>query len=295
MALQLNEPVMKRDNYIAFPHEGTGKNIDEMPKLLADNRYPLPFAESMKLKLRAFDLYASVLENPAQYALEYRARVASFFKDVWSTYANTGDGIFVRPDGKARISLVDPRTARDSEFLKLINPKNEKNLRDGAIVLPEGMYDSVDKRLEFDKAEIGRFTNKQYSGEAALSLYNRIWSVLARNPSEVPKELAEDPELLRTFTKAVNYLSALAFNYTQNMGAYTSNPQDVETGRLWYANGLRDGSSANGRGHLDYGYGRLVGVAPEAPRLVVPSTERLEEIIEKLKPHEMEVKQLLVA
>ena len=293
MALQLNEPVMARKNNVPFPLEGIGKNIDQMPKLLADNRYPLPFASSMKLKLRAFDLYASVLENPAQYTPEYRAEVASFFKDAWSNYADTGDAIFLRPDGKARISLVNPQTARDSEFLKLINPKNEKNLSDGAIVLPDGMYDSVDKRLEFDKAEIGRLTDKQYSGEGALD--NRVWRVLARNPNEVPKEFAEDPELLKTFTKAVNYLSAVAFGYNQNMGIYTSNPQDAETGRLWFAGRLRIRSFALGRNHLDNGKGRLVGVAPEAPRVVIPSTKRLEEIITKLKPHEQEVKQLLAA
>ena len=293
MALQLNEPVMQRDRYVDFPLGRVGKNIIEMPKLLADNRYPLPFAESMKLKLRAFDLYASVLENPAQYTPEYRVKVAGFFKDVWSNYADTGDGIFQSPDGKARISLVDPQTARDSEFLKLINPKNKENLREGAIVLPDSVYDSAKGMPEFDKAEMAGLTDKQYSGEGALD--NRIWRVLARNPNEVPKELAEDPELLRTFTKAVNYLSALAFDYTQNMGVYTSNPQDVNTARLWYAYRLGDGSDAYGRNRLDDGKGRLVGVAPEAPRLAVPSTERLEEIIAKLKPCEGEVKQLLAA
>jgi len=293
MALQFNEPVMKRDSYVLFPAKDAGRNIDEMPKLLGDNRYPLPFAGSMKLKLRAFDLYASVLENPDQFTPEYRAKAADFFKDVWSNYVDTGDAIFRRPDGSTKINLVNPQTARDSEFLKLIAPQNKKNLRNGAIGLPFGMYDSANVATEFGKAEMKKFTDKPYSGDGVLD--NRIWMILARNPNEVPKDLAEDPELLRTFTKAVNYLSALAFGYDKNMGVYTSNPQDVETGRLWCADRLGGGSDANGRGRLGDDGSRLVGVAPEAPRLAVPSTERLEEIIAKLKPHESEVKQLLAA
>src|SRR3989338_2037238 len=113
MALQLNEPVMARKNNVPFPLEGIGRNINQMPKLLADNRYPLPFAGSMKLKLRAFDLYASVLENPNQYTPEYRRKVANFFRDVWSNYVDTGDALFLRPDGKAKINLVNPQTASD--------------------------------------------------------------------------------------------------------------------------------------------------------------------------------------
>ena len=293
MDLQLNEPVMKRDNYVPFPAENTGMNIDEMPKLLADNRYPLPFAGSMKLKLRALDLYASVLESPNQYAPEYRAKISKFFKDTWSNYADTGDAIFQRPDGNARINLVNPQTARDSEFLKYINPENKKNLRNGSIVLPDGMYDSANGMPELSKAEVEKFTDKAYSNLDALD--NKIWRILARHPDMVPKELAEDPELLKTFTKAVNYLSALAFDYKENMGVYVANPEkDADTARLWYAVRLGNGSNAFGRDVLLNVNGRLVGVAPEAPRLAVPSSERLEQIIATLNTHKTGVNQLLV-
>ena len=293
MALQFNDPSMNIGTYVTFPEEGTGKNIDQMSKLLADNRHPLTFAGSMKLKLRALDLYASVLENPTKYTLEYKVEVTKFFKDVWSNYIDTGDAIFLHPGRRARINLVNPQNARDSEFLKLFDPKNKEKLKQGAIVLPDGMYDSEIGIREFNAAEMETFTNKHYAGEKGV-LENRIWKVLARNPSEVPRELAEDSELLKTFTKAVNYLSVFTFGYTENMGVDTAYPQDVETGRLWFAGRLWGRSGAYGRDHWDPTDGRLVGVALDAPRLVVPSYGRLEEIIAKLTPHQVEIKQLLV-
>lgn len=281
MTLQFNEPARK-------PYEADkyfGRNIDKMPELLADNRLPLSVSGFMKLRLKALDLYASILENPKDSSPEYKKEVAKFFKDVWSNYADTGDGVLYHPEGMIKTDL-------DSESIRKINPKS-KMTPDGAVRLESGLY-AATKMPELSKEEVQKYTGKPHSGEEALD--NKLWRVFARDPNEVPTQHAEDPALLKTYVKAFNRLAKIVFDYNNGMGVYVGSPEkNAETARSWIVYRLRNGSNAGGRYHLDVGGGRPVGVAPEAPRLAVPSNERLEQIVATITKHSPEVKQLLAA
>src|SRR3989344_3337256 len=151
MALQFNEPSRKPYETDAF----YGRNIDKMPELLKDNRLPLSVAGFMKLRLKAHDLYSNVLENPDKFTPQYRKEVANFFRDVWSNYADTGDGVLYHPDGMIKTDL-------DSDFMRKINPKINNDLRDGAVPLPSGLY-AATKMPELSKAEVQKFTGKPHS------------------------------------------------------------------------------------------------------------------------------------
>jgi hypothetical protein len=286
MALQFSDPTF-RHAYAREQVDGNsfyGKNKDKMPELLQDNRTPLSAAGLMKLRLRALDLYSNVIENPNNFTPQYRKEVAQFFKDVWSNYADTGDAVLYHPNGNFKTDL-------DSVALRTINEKTELT-GDGAVSLKSGLYSA---------AQMPKFTQSdrdKYTGSAqneADTNNNRLWRVFARHPDEVPKELAENPALLRSYAKAVNHLAKLAFGYNQNMGIYLTDAPKQEEMRSWLVWWLEDRSGAIGWGHLDDDGGRVVGVAPEAPRLEVVPAERLEEILKKLKPHKAEVKQLLTA
>src|SRR3989338_10531453 len=111
--LQFNAPV--RERYEANRY--FGRNIDNMPKLLADGRIPMSISDFMQLRLFALDLYAGTLEHPKKFTRDQIKRTAAFFKDVYSTYVDAGDSVLYHPDGKIKINLVD-ETGRDTEFLK---------------------------------------------------------------------------------------------------------------------------------------------------------------------------------
>ncbi len=281
MTLQFSEPARKpyeADNYF-------GRNIDKMPELLEYNRLPLSVSGFMKLRLKALDLYASILENPKDSTPEYKREVVKFFHDLWGNYADTGDGILYHPDGKIRTDL-------DSESLRQINPKS-KMTPDGAVRLKSGLY-AASKMPELSKEEVQKYTGKLHSGEEALD--NKLWRVFARDPNEVLTQYAEDPALLKTYVKAFNHLAKTVFDYNNGMKIYVGSPQKgVETARLVYVDRLESRSNAAGWARLDDDGSRLVGVAPEAPRLTVPSSERLEQIIATITKHSPEVQKLLAA
>ena len=284
MALRFNVQVRKRYE----PNKYAGIYFaKKMPEVLADDRVPISVAEFMQLRLSALDLFADSLENPKKYNRMYRTKVAKFFKDVWGINADTGDAALYNPDGRIKIDL-------DSELIRKINPAMESELLGGAIRLPSGLYEVTDNKLELTKTEVQKFANMHQKENETLD--NRFWRIFARNPNEVPSKYAEDPNLLKNYAKAVNRLANIVFSYDTTMGVYvTDASKDSFTLRPWYVRRLRGGSGAEGRDDLVYSIGRLVGVAPEAPRLAVPSTERLEQIIATITKHSPEVKRLLAA
>ncbi|MBU1245489.1 MAG: hypothetical protein ABIJ20_02930 [Nanoarchaeota archaeon] len=215
--LQLNEPTL---NFKEF----YGKNIDQMPLLIAEGRTPLSVSGLMRRRLEV-------------------SAGSDDIKSAWrDNYFDTGDAIVYHPDGRVKIVL-------DSEHLRDLSP--DSKLSASALVLEDGVYDQLEGQ-EFSKAEI-----QKYAAGESLSLRqaktNPVWKALAR-----------DSELLNAYATEVFGQAKERFSYDKNMGIYVAGSQSEPTMRLWYVGRLYDRSYANGSNLLGGSSGRLVGVAPEA-------------------------------
>jgi len=213
MALNLNPAPI---TYKSFPEEGTARNTEQMPKLIAEGRIPLSVAGLMEARLK----YGKTLPN-------------------WmDNYFDTGDAVVYHPNGNLKIVL-------DSEHLRKINPQSE--LRAGALVLPGGVYDTI-KGQEFKRSDLEKHTGDWLSAREVKK--NPLWKILAR-----------DQNLLNEYTDFFFSEAKQRFSYDKNMGLYLDSASDVPKLRAWCVDGLEVRSSAYGRGSLDIGSGRLVGVS----------------------------------
>jgi len=143
MALKLNAT---REAYREF----YGRNVEQMPKLIADGRVPMSVAGLMQRRLDVrnsdVDVKSSYLDN----------------------YFDTGDAVAYHPDGRAKIVL-------DSQTLRDITPQSE--LRNGALVLTEDAYNALQGE-EFKKGKLGK-VNDGLSRADVKS--HPVWKVLARD------------------------------------------------------------------------------------------------------------------
>jgi hypothetical protein len=258
-----------------------GSNLQAMPKLLADNRVPINFASFMLNRLYAV-----------------ASKDQGFIEEYWLNFADTGDGIVMRPDGKHKISL-------DSSMLRSLNPKSELS-SNGQLVIADAVadeyYNTVLKdTLEFTSKDAKKYTGKPLSLKEAID--SPYWGTLGRSIDEkgvlIPEELAKglvDAKVLRASDLNDRRLHAVyakvAFKlgkehgYETMMGTYLPDKQSRTIEGLWCARRLYGYSDAVGNGILDYDSGRLVGVAPEAPgaqNLVLPKTTLDYEV---MKAHE---------
>ncbi len=221
MALQLNEP---RVDYKAFPGEGTGRIIDQMPKLIAEGRTPLSVRGLMKKRLEVADY-----KNEA-------------VRDSWLlNYFDTGDAVLYHPDGRIKIVL-------DYQLARELNPKSR--LKNGALMLPDGAYEGADCP-EFKIDDLAKYGMYEWLKRKKVSNHP-IW-----------KALAGDDKLLDAYGDMIFRKGKEIYNHDTVMGVFLADAQDVPTMRLWYAVRL-GWSGAGGSLRLDGGDGRLVGVAPEA-------------------------------
>jgi len=140
MSLQLN-PVP--ETYKEF----SGKNVDQMPKLLADARVPLSMAGLLEAKLK--------------YGKDFPAWMNNYF--------DTGDAIVYHPDGRIKIDT-------DSENLRRINPKSQ--VINGALIIDDGVYNTIQGQ-EFMKSEIEKYTGKALSKKEVKS--NPLWRALVND------------------------------------------------------------------------------------------------------------------
>lgn len=218
-SLKLNEPVEKFKEFY-------GRNIDQMPELIKEGKTPLSTAGLMKRRLE----------------------VLTASEDVkgawWGNYFDTGDAVFYHPDGRFKVVL-------NAEPMKELNP--ESKLKNGALVLPEGLYDKLDGE-EFTRKEVERYglAEKLLTKDEAKN--NPILKVLAE----------EDQELLNSYVNAVFTKAKKRYGYGKNMKIWLSPPQEEITGRLWCVDSLHGTFHVYGNNSLVSYFGRLVGVAPEA-------------------------------
>jgi len=226
-----------------------GRNVETMPKLLADGRVPMSASQLMK----------------------YRIAESDKLPDWKNSYFDTSDLIAysAKGDGKVKFILTVGKdgkiTDKGRKALELINPNSKRS--SGAIELGD-QYRILDG-IEVPIGNLGRTGDYLTQNEI---LGNKAWRILARHPDEVPKEFAEDSNLLKEYsTWVVNQTKS-----DKNMGVYVDSLDASPKLRAWYVYRLGLRSNANGRDYLDDDYGRLVGLAPEAhvPKIVKPTLEQ---------------------
>jgi hypothetical protein len=143
MALKLNAA---REAYQEF----YGRNVDEMPKIIADGRVPMNVSQLMQRRL-------DVRNSDAE--------VRSSYLD---NYFDMGDAIAYHPDGRAKLVL-------DSQTLRDMTPESPRS--DGALVLTEDAYNALPGE-EFKKGKLGK-TESPLSRKDVKA--HPVWKALARS------------------------------------------------------------------------------------------------------------------
>ncbi len=202
-----------------------GKNIEQMPKLLAEGKEPMSVAHLMEKRLNARQKGINQEQHDAW----------------WDNYFDTADLWLRHPDKGGK---VVPYSAQVLDFLQQhLNP--ETKLVDYAIPLPDGLFEAVDG-LELKTSEIEKIHSRGYTPREAKK--SDVWKVLAQSQKRLD-----------------NYVDAVVAETSKKqdlMNLYFGNASMVPTGRLWCVGSWY--SDSNAYGSLALGDGRLVGVAPEA-------------------------------
>ncbi len=213
MNLKLDDVVVPHDEY-------PGRNIDQMPLLVKDNRVPISVAGLMQRRLEVL--------KPG-FSQEVR-------DNWWNSYFDTGDAPAYHPDGRVKVVL-------DADDLRTMNSQSAL-LKDG-LLLPEGRYENL-SGLELTAGEIkkyGRLMNREQARE------DPVWTFLAR-----------DTGLLVAYVDSVFYLAKQRYGYDEAMGIYFGQTQEKPIMRLWCVSDLDCRSSVDGDVSLVPSCGRLVGV-----------------------------------
>jgi len=146
MVLKLNEAMPTREAYREF----YGRNVEQMPQLIADGRVPMNVAQLMQRRL------------------DVRGADANL-KSAWmDNYFDTGDAVAYHPDGRVKVIL-------DSPTLRGITPESKRN--GGALVLGEDVYKALEGE-EFKKGKLGK-TDAWMSKSDVKS--HPVWKALARD------------------------------------------------------------------------------------------------------------------
>ena len=208
--IQLNEPTIEYFN---------GRNIDQMPNLIAKGMTPLSASGLMQRKLQS------------QYGSE------SVRNSLMRNYFDTGDGIAYHPDGRIKV-------VHDAKPLREMN--SESQLVNGAFVLPDGLYEKLEGQ-EFTRKNIQKYVGEALTSKEAKS--NPLWQALARDP----KLLNGYVDLIFTQAKQQFDYDKNMGVYVRDASDVS---KDAATMRLWYVGELRYESDAYGRDGLVDSNGR---------------------------------------
>ena len=224
MTLQLNVPAPDFKEFY-------GRNTEQMPLLIGECRIPLSVVGLMNTRLEVLSRGV-----PEQVKLAW-----------WDNYFDTGDGAVRHSDGRLKI-------VHDAQYLKLLTQGTK--LVNGAVPFSDDFYRGLDGQ-EFTSADVEKYFNKSLSESEART--NPGWVALARGDKSLLSAVVD-----ATFSQAKERLG-----YIGNMMGICHNTVSSEgaAGCLWLVAGLHVSIKygwADGVGLLDYGNGRLVGVAPEA-------------------------------
>ena len=153
MTLRLNLPheFTRIDSLeIPFYKEYFGDSAVQMPKLIADGRVPMNFAQLMQRRL------------------DVRNSDKSVKSSYMDNYFDTGDAVVYHPDGRVKIVL-------DSQTLRDMTPESPRS--NGALTLTEDVYKSLQGE-EFKKEKLGK-TESPLSREDVKA--HLVWKALARD------------------------------------------------------------------------------------------------------------------
>jgi len=227
MALKLNET--------REPHkEFYGRNVDQMPKLIADDRVPMSFAYLIQKKLSV-------------------RNASEVVRSAWTdNYFDLGDAVAYHPDGRVKVVY-------DSQTLREMTPESPRN--GGALVLSNDAYNALQGE-EFKKGKLGTI-NDGMSKEDVKA--HPVWRVLARDQNLLNEYTdATFADYKEKFAKDAN------IDDLRLMGIYPGScGGKTPEMRAWFAIRLGGRADASGRFDLVLGNGRLVGLAPEA-QVVAP-------------------------
>lgn len=222
MVLKLNPT---REAYQEF----YGKNVEQMPKLIADGRVPMNVSQLMQKRL---DVRSSDAEVKSSYI---------------DNYFDTGDAVAYHPDGRVKIVL-------DSQTLRDMTPESHRN--GGALVLTEDVYNALQGE-EFKKGKLGKVNDGLSRADVRA---HPVWKALARNQG-----LLNDYTDFIFGEYQPRFAKDSALDDLKLMGIYPGSANGTAPEmRAWFVGGLGGGSFADGWFDLDYDVGRLVGIAPEA-------------------------------
>lgn len=215
--MRLNEPIEKfREFY--------GKNPEQMPKLIADNRVSMSAAGLMQRRL------------------ELRNSKDAELKASWmDNYFDIGDGALYVSDGSLTV-------AYDAQALRDMN--EDSKLAYGALDLSDADLKDISGQ-RFTKEQL----EKMVLGQTLTLKQARahpVWQALAR----------EDTKLLQDYTEMVFTDNKERFE-EDNMGIYLGFTSDAPKMRVWYVGGAYSGSGVSGDVRLGDEGGRLVGVVSE--------------------------------
>jgi hypothetical protein len=223
--------------------EHYGTNVSQMSILLRNRKAsPMSVAGFMKSRLMYGDTFPDVLNN-------------YFDSSDLVAYSDAENGkvkFIFTTDNKGRI------TKEGRVALRLINPRKERI--NSAVVLGD-RYDAL-QGIEVPVNELGILGK---SLTRAQILDSKVWRMLSRNPNEVPKEIAEDAQLLPEYVDFIaSRREARGWAPFPIMDVYVDSLGNNAKLRAFFVDGLEDGSPVCGWGGLDFVSGRLVGLAPEA-------------------------------
>ena len=202
-----------------------GRNTEQMPVLLAENRTHMNTAELMTRRVGVAD---------------------SDLSDVWfNNYFDTGNGILY---SEVKTGKVKP-VVNNAQILRTLNPKS--NLSKGALILSPEEYKAIESS-EFTREQLAKYTERSLRKYEVLD--NPLWIALANG----------DVALLKQYRDVVFAKAKEKYGYDENMGLYLANNQKKPTMRFWTIDCLNFISGANGdSNNLDNRRGRLVGLKSE--------------------------------
>jgi len=217
MALELNEPTAEYKEFY-------GRNVEQMPKLIAEGRVPMSVADILQRRL-------DVREDSGD--------VRAYWIDK---YLDTGDAVYIHNNGDVKIVL-------DDQSMWGINAQTR--LKNGAVPVTDEQWEKFtgDNVLLVPKKRTIELQGRLYNQDAVKD--SEEWNFLARNHNR----LVEYADVFFPEMKS-------RFKYDENMGLFLPLTQETPIMRALYVSKLGTGSYA-GCGLID-GFGRLIGVAPEA-------------------------------
>src|SRR3989338_5834678 len=206
-----------------------GRNVEQMPKLVAEGRVPMNASQLMQRRL------------------DFRNGPEAV-KTAWmDNYFDTGDAVIYHPNGDVKIVL-------DSQTLREMTPESQRN--SGALVLGEDVYKALQGEV-FKKGKLGK-VNDSMSREDVKA--HPVWKVLARDQA-----LLNDYTDFIFGEYQPRFSKDSALDDLKLMGIYPGSINGTAPEmRAWCVFGLVDWSDACGGNDLDCDCGRLLGIAPEA-------------------------------